>query len=88
MRNIALTAPYMHDGRFRTLEEVVDHYSDGIEAHPNLDPALRTGPPFLNLPLRLNLSTGDKAALVAFMETLTDLTLANDERWSDPFEQP
>ena len=64
------------------------------------DPAIRAlaselscfvGPisyPFLNLPLRLNLSTGDTAALVAFMETLTDLTLANDERGSDPFEQP
>lgn len=41
LRNVALTAPYMHDGRFSTLEEVIDHYSTGIQPHPNLDWSLR-----------------------------------------------
>ncbi len=43
LRNIALTAPYMHDGRFATLEEVVEHYNSGVQAHPNLDWSLRNG---------------------------------------------
>ena len=44
LRNIELTGPYMHDGRFETLEEVIDHYSNGIKAHPNLDNLLRQSP--------------------------------------------
>ena len=84
LRNVALTGPYMHDGRFATLEEVVAHYNDGVQAHPNLDPALREIGPGGG-PLRLDLDAGDQAALVAFMRTLTDETLASDERWSDPF---
>ncbi len=84
LRNVALTAPYMHDGRFASLEEVVEHYNSGVEAHPNLDPALRD-PQQGGGPLRLGLDAGDQAALVAFMHTLTDETLATDERWSDPF---
>ncbi len=82
LRNIALTAPYMHDGRFATLEEVVEFYNSGVVAHPNLSPPLR-GPG--GLPLRLNLSTVRKAALVAFLRTLTDTTIATDEKYSDPF---
>ena len=83
LRNIEFTAPYMHDGRFTTLEEVVDFYNDGIQNAPNLHPLLReqaTG-----RPLRLNLSSADKAALVAFLKTLTDPTLATDPRFSNPF---
>lgn len=91
LRNIDLTGPYMHDGRFDTLAQVVEHYNSGIQAHPNLSPALRAGGPGGpggNVqPLRLNLSQADKAALVAFMRTLTDTTLAQDERYADPFEQ-
>jgi cytochrome c peroxidase len=66
LRNIALTAPYMHDGRFATLEEVVEHYSSGIQRGPTLDPNLAKHPPN-----GLNLGTADKAALVAFLKTLT-----------------
>ena len=84
LRNVALRAPYMHDGRFGTLEEVVEHYNSGIAAHPNLDPALRTGGPNGG-PMKLGLSEQDKAALVAFMVTLTDDTLATDPRLADPF---
>ena len=66
LRNIALTAPYMHDGRFATLEEVVEHYSSGVQRSPTLDPNLAKHPAN-----GLNLATADKAALVAFLKTLT-----------------
>jgi cytochrome c peroxidase len=83
LRNIELTAPYMHDGRFRTLEEVVEHYNSGIQNHPTLSPALRD--PNGN-PIRLNLNPTQKAALVAFMKTLTDPGISTDPRWSNPFK--
>lgn len=70
LRNIALTAPYMHDGRFKTLEEVVDHYSDGVQRSPTLDPNLAKHP--LD---GISLSPKDKKALVAFLRTLTDTNL-------------
>lgn len=82
LRNIAITGPYMHDGRFTTLAEVVDHYDSGVKPHPNLDPRLR-GPD--QQPRRLNLDPGEKAALVAFLGTLTDDELRTDPRFADPF---
>lgn len=82
LRNIGRTAPYMHDGRFETLEEVVDFYNTGIQPHPNLDPILRRPG---GQPVRLNLNPGERAALVAFLETLTDEAFIADVRWSDPF---
>ncbi len=84
LRNIELTAPYMHDGRFETLEEVVDHYDSGVQASATLDNRLRQGNS--NNPRRLNLSNQEKVALVAFMKTLTDNELANDEKFSSPFK--
>jgi len=88
LRNIELTGPYMHDGRFATLEEVVEFYNSGVVDNPNLSPPLRvpTGPgrpP--GPPLRLNLTTAQKAALVAFLKTLTDTTVTTDPKFSDPF---
>lgn len=83
LRNIELTAPYMHDGRFATLEEVVEHYDSDIQPGPALFAGLRDSN---SSPLRLNLSEKDRAAIVAFLKTLTDETLATDERWSNPFE--
>ncbi|MEO0341177.1 MAG: cytochrome c peroxidase, partial [Bacteroidota bacterium] len=91
LRNIAVTGPYMHDGRFATLMEVVEHYNSGVQAHPNLDPRLRAGGPggpggpMNNQPRRLNLTEEEKQALVAFLETLTDEVLLTDEKFSDPF---
>ena len=76
LRNIALTAPYMHDGRFATLEEVVDHYAGGGHGVENEDSNI-TG---------FTLNERQRAALIAFLRTLTDETLATDERFSDPFE--
>jgi len=67
LRNIALTAPYMHDGRFATLEEVLDHYSEGVERTATLDPNLAKHPDG-----GLGFTEKDKAALAAFLRSLTD----------------
>jgi cytochrome c peroxidase len=83
LRNIELTAPYMHDGRFATLEEVVEHYNSGIQAHPTLSPALAD---VNGDPIRLNLTASQKAALVAFLKTLTDNSVSADPKWSTPFQ--
>jgi cytochrome c peroxidase len=87
LRNIELTAPYMHDGRFATLEEVVEFYNSGVQPHPNLSAPLRNPPgsPGAGQPRRLNLTTAQKSALVAFLKTLTDRTVTSDPRFSDPF---
>lgn len=82
LRNIELTAPYMHDGRFATLEEVVEHYNSGIQAHPTLSPALTDDN---GDPVQLNFTDTEKAALVAFLKTLTDTSIAVNPKWSDPF---
>jgi len=83
LRNVELTAPYMHDGRFTTLEQVVEHYNSGVKNHPNLSPQLKlpNGQPRL-----LNISTVDKAALVAFLKTLTDRNVTTDVKYSNPFK--
>jgi len=83
LRNIELTAPYMHDGRFTTLEEVIEHYNSGIQAHPTLSPALMDEN---GNPVQLNFTEVEKEALVAFLKTLTDESVSNDEKWSDPFK--
>jgi cytochrome c peroxidase len=67
LRNIALTAPYMHDGRFATLEAVLDHYSEGVERTDTLDPNLAKHPDG-----GLHLTAEEKAAVIAFLKTLTD----------------
>lgn len=67
LRNIALTAPYMHDGRFATLEEAVSHYSTGVQRSATLDPNLAKHPEG-----GLHFSAEDQQALVAFLKTLTD----------------
>jgi cytochrome c peroxidase len=76
LRNIALTAPYMHDGSLTTLEEVIDHYAAGGKMdHPNKSRILR--------PFRL--TDGDKHDLIEFLKSLTDEELLHDPRWSDPW---
>lgn len=88
LRNIETTAPYMHDGRFATLEEVIEHYNSGIKPHPNLSPQLRApgnrGPNNVQ-PIQMNLTEEEKQALVDFLKTLTDENFLTDERFSDPF---
>jgi len=87
LRNIAQTAPYMHDGRFATLEEVVDHYSDNVQPHHNLHFRLSTidDGPLGSPPMKLNLTQSEKNALVAFLKTFTDPGIATEEKYSDPF---
>jgi cytochrome c peroxidase len=82
LRNIAVRPPYMHDGRFRTLEQVIAFYDSGVQNNPGLDPRMR-GPG--GQPLRLNLSAAERASLVAFLGTLTDNTFLTDVRFSNPF---
>ncbi len=79
LRNVEYTGPYMHDGRFATLAQVIDHYSTGVKQHPNLDPLLR-GPRG-----RLDFDRSQKDALIAFLKTLSDPTFIADPKFSDPF---
>jgi len=81
LRNVEKTGPFMHDGRFATLRDVVDHYSDGVQNHPNLNPELKSG----GQPKRLNLNDSQKDALVAFLKTYTDQEFLTDVKYSDPF---
>ncbi len=87
LRNIELTSPYMHDGRFSTLEQVVNHYSTGVVQNANLGPALtQPGPPGQPPVVRRpNFTPQERDALVAFMKTLTDQYVINDPKFSDPF---
>ena len=80
LRNIELTTPYMHDGRFTTLEEVIDHYNTGLEASSTLDPALQQ-----TIGTGLMLDAQDKSDLVAFLKTFTDEEMLTKEEYSDPF---
>ncbi len=82
LRNAALRGTFMHDGRFSSLAEVVEFYNSGVRANPNLDRILEDQQ---GNPQRLNLTAGEKAALVAFIETLTDQSLVSDARLADPF---
>jgi len=81
LRNIGVTAPYMHDGRLADLEAVIDHYNSGIQAHPNLSLPLN----FTGSPVRMNFSEAEKAGLVAFLKTLTDDQFLTDDKFSNPF---
>lgn len=83
LRNVARTGPYMHDGRFNTLEEVIDHYSRGIQDHPALDARLRGAD---GAPMRMNIRDDEKQAIVAFLNMLTDYTLITDPKLSNPFK--
>jgi len=74
LRNLGLTAPYMHDGRFSTLSQVLNHYETGISATMNLDPVLSGG---------IILTAQEKSDLLSFLATLNDYTLFSDSRFSE-----
>jgi cytochrome c peroxidase len=78
LRNVEVTGPYMHDGRLKTLADVIEHYSSGVKPHPNLAGPLRG-------PGGRRLDTRQKAALVAFLKTLTDTKFLTDPKFADPF---
>lgn len=73
LRNVGVTAPYMHDARFQTLEQVLDHYSEGVVPSETLDPGLQQGDR-----LGIALDSSEKAAIIAFLETLTDRAFLSD----------
>lgn len=75
LRNVAISFPYMHDGRFRTLQQVLRHYSQGIVSMPGLAPALSRGLP---------LSDQDQKDIIAFLGTLTDVQFINNKRYAQP----
>ena len=81
LKNIALTAPYMHDGRFDNLEEVINHYSNGINDHQNSILVNANGEVG-----QFRFSDQERAALISFLETLTDTEMLTDEKYSNPFE--
>jgi len=95
LRNIELTAPYMHDGRFTTLEDVLLHYNDKIVPHQNLDFRLRSGvgntyedaaPTGNGTPVEFDFNKDEREALASFFKTLTDQQLITDEKYSNPFK--
>lgn len=82
LRNIELTAPYMHDGRFATLEEVIDHYDQGGVESSTVDPLMKhtansTSP-------GLNLTSQEKTDLINFLKTLTDDDFMNNAAFAHP----
>lgn len=75
LRNVALTFPYGHDGRFSSITSVLDHYSSTVQDGPTLDPLLKN---------KIPLSNAEKYYLVEFLKTLTDSTFIADTRFSQP----
>ena len=84
LKTVGMGNRYMHDGRHATLEEVVEFYDSAVQPGPALDPRLANPN---GTPRRLNLSAADKAAVVAFLRTLRDTSLAADPRFRDPFRR-
>ena len=84
LKNIGITAPYMHDGRFTTLREVIEHYNSGVQNSTALNPPLLLPDGQVR---QLNLDETEKEALVAFLNTLTDEVMVQDEKFSDPFKE-
>jgi cytochrome c peroxidase len=79
LRNLSFTAPYMHDGRFATLEEVIEHYNSGGHASSTVDPFMKYTSGGLKLP------EADKQSLIAFLKTLDDTDFIVDTAYSNPF---
>lgn len=89
LRNIALTAPYMHDGRLKDLNAVIKHYSEGIKMNANLSSELVEfkiiNGQSVKVAHQFNINETEAAALVAFLNTLTDDSFITDSRFSNPY---
>jgi len=83
LHNVALTAPYMHDGRFKSLEDVLVHYSNNIKANSHLDNRLQNPD---GTPISLNISESDKKAIIAFLGSMTDYKTITNPNLSSPFK--
>jgi cytochrome c peroxidase len=81
LRNIAFTAPYMHDGRYQTLEEVITFYSWGLEWSPTIDPLMKN----VGFPGGIDLTQQDFDDLISFLHTLSDESYLTNKAISDPF---
>ncbi|MFN8281259.1 MAG: cytochrome c peroxidase [Saprospiraceae bacterium] len=81
LRNVALSAPYMHDGRFQSLEQVIDHYNAGVKNSPTVEFILQNN----LLPGGLKLTDQEKSDLVAFLKTLTDQEFLQNPNYKSPF---
>ncbi|CCH57541.1 cytochrome c peroxidase (plasmid) [Fibrisoma limi BUZ 3] len=79
LRNVQYTGPYMHDGRFTVLAQVLRHYATGIEDSPTLDPRLRKGKK-LGIPM----TDDEQKKIIAFLKTLSDPEFMKDPRYADP----
>ena len=89
LRNIAVTAPYMHDGRFETLEAVMTHYNDGIVVSDTLSPLILeadNAPEAGQDTVGLRMTEEEMKAIIAFLHTLTDETFLTNPQFSDPFD--
>lgn len=82
LRNIELTAPYMHDGRFKTLEEVIEHYASGGHYADNVDPFI---PQIKTMNRNAPMNSTQKRQIIAFLKTLTDTTFVNNPTFKSPF---
>jgi len=81
LRNVLISAPYMHDGRFNTITEVLEHYNSRMKAAPTVDPILYQDHGAIGIPL-----TGtQKKKLIAFLGTLTDESFINNKKHGNPF---
>jgi cytochrome c peroxidase len=85
LRNVAVRPRFMHDGRFTSLRQVIDFFDAGVRPNPDLDPRLKAAD---GTPKQLGLSSDQKAALVAFLGTLTDSTFLTSPRFANPFAPP
>jgi cytochrome c peroxidase len=86
LRNVEFSAPYMHDGRFKTLSEVIDHYNAGGKPSPNCDISMARNQ-FAGEGGKLFLDDQDKTDLINFLKTLSDTTFIHDPRYSNPFKK-
>lgn len=80
LRNLLLTEPYMHDGRFITLAQVLDHYANGVKSSPSLDASLVQA----NAKTGISLTSDEKTAIIAFLTALTDYKFTSNKDFSNP----
>jgi cytochrome c peroxidase len=80
LRNVMLSAPYMHDGRFKTIDQVLDHYQNGIKSSLTTDPLVYQNNNLIGIPI----NPSERGAIIAFLEALTDETFISNKKFSKP----
>jgi cytochrome c peroxidase len=90
LRNIAVTAPYMHDGRFASLEAVMEHYNNGVKTSETLSPLILEADNLStddDRSVGLKLNDSEVKAIIAFLHTMTDEKFLSNPKFSNPFER-